>query len=174
MTATTINTKTAAPTAEAIQEALAFLRNLSEKNSGESGEKAESFFNSDIFKTIEAALKSSAEAKTVSENGEDASDENDDAEDAASGKETSAQFSRSDSEDSEDDEDEEDEDDDEGDDEEENSDDGWDIGDVLAIGAGVALGAAVVYGGIKRGKAIFSDGEEPLRRQTKRRKSRRP
>ena len=103
MTATTINTKTAAPTAEAIQEALAFLRNLSEKNSGESGEKAESFFNSDIFKTIEAALKSSAEAKTVSENGEGASDENDDAEDAASGKESSAQFSRSDSEDSEDD-----------------------------------------------------------------------
>ena len=156
MTATTINTKTAAPTAEAIQEALAFLRNLSEKNSGESGEKAESFFNSDIFKTIEAALKSSAEAKTVSENGEGASDENDDAEDAASGKETSAQFSRSDSEDSEDDDaDEADEEDDE--DEEEDSDDSWDIGDVLAIGAGVALGAAVVYGGIKLGKAIFSD-----------------
>ena len=156
MTATTINTKTAAPTAEAIQEALAFLRNLSEKNSGESGEKAESFFNSDIFKTIEAALKSSAEAKTVSENGEDASDENDDAEDAAFGKETSAQFSRSDSEDSEDnDADEADEEDDE--DEEEDSDDSWDIGDVLAIGAGVALGAAVVYGGIKLGKAIFSD-----------------
>ena len=152
MTATTINTKTAAPTAEAIQEALAFLRNLSEKNSGESGEKAESFFNSDIFKTIEAALKSSAEAKTVSENGEGASDENDDAEDAASGKETSAQFSRSDSEDSEDD-----EDDDDDADEEEDSDDSWDIGDVLAIGAGVALGAAVVYGGIKLGKAIFSD-----------------
>ena len=156
MTATTINTKTAAPTAEAIQEALAFLRNLSEKNSGESGEKAESFFNSGIFKTIEAALKSSAEAKTVSENGEGASDENDDAEDAASGKETSAQFSRSDSEDSEDDDaDEADEEDDE--DEEEDSDDSWDIGDVLAIGAGVALGAAVVYGGIKLGKAIFSD-----------------
>lgn len=156
MTATTINTKTAAPTAEAIQEALAFLRNLSEKNSGESGEKAESFFNSDIFKTIEAALKSSAEAKTVSENGKGASDENDDAEDAASGKESSVQFSRSDSEDSEDDDaDEADEDDEE--DEEEDSDDGWDIGDVLAIGAGVALGAAVVYGGIKLGKAIFSD-----------------
>ena len=156
MTATTINTKTAAPTAEAIQEALAFLRNLSEKNSGESGEKAESFFNSGIFKTIEAALKSSAEAKTVSENGEGASDENDDAEDAAFGKETSAQFSRSDSEDSEDDDaDEADEEDDE--DEEEDSDDSWDIGDVLAIGAGVALGAAVVYGGIKLGKAIFSD-----------------
>lgn len=160
MTATTINTKTAAPTAEAIQEALAFLRNLSEKNSGESGEKAESFFNSDIFKTIEAALKSSAEAKTVSENGEGASDENDDAEDAASGKESSAQFFRSDSEGSEDDEDDDDDADDDADadeDEEEDSDDGWDIGDVLAIGAGVALGAAVVYGGIKLGKAIFSD-----------------
>lgn len=158
MTATTINTKTAAPTAEAIQEALAFLRNLSEKNSGESGEKAESFFNSDIFKTIEAALKSSAEAKTVSENGEGASDENDDAEDAASGKESSAQFSRSDSEDSEDDDaDEADEEEDDDADEEEDSDDSWDIGDVLAIGAGVALGAAVVYGGIKLGKAIFSD-----------------
>ena len=64
MTATTINTKNT-PTAEAIQEALAFLRNLSEKSSMESADKPESFFNSDIFKTIEAALKSTAEAKTT-------------------------------------------------------------------------------------------------------------
>ena len=63
MTTATVNTNKT-PTAEAIQEALAFLKNLSEKGSTESGEKAESFFNSDIFKTIEAALKSSAEAKT--------------------------------------------------------------------------------------------------------------
>ena len=64
MTAATINTKNT-PTAEAIQEALAFLRNLSEKVSTESAEMPESFFNSDIFKTIEAALKNSAETKTT-------------------------------------------------------------------------------------------------------------
>ena len=62
MTAATINTKNT-PTAEAIQEALAFLKNLSEKSSMESADKPESFFNSDIFKTIEAALKSTAEAQ---------------------------------------------------------------------------------------------------------------
>ena len=66
MTAATINTKTKnTPTAEAIQEALAFLRNLSEKSSTESAEMTESFLNSDIFKTIEAALKSAAETKAT-------------------------------------------------------------------------------------------------------------
>ncbi len=70
MTATTINTKTT-PTAEAIQEALAFLRNLSEKNDPESAEKTESVFNSDILKTIEAALKSSAETKAKTAPDED-------------------------------------------------------------------------------------------------------
>ncbi len=73
MTATTINTKTT-PTAEAIQEALAFLRNLSEKNAAESGEKTDSVFNFDIIKTIEAALKNVAEAKEASV-GKDASDD---------------------------------------------------------------------------------------------------
>ena len=79
MSATTINTKTT-PTAEAIQEALAFLKNLSEKSSMESADKPESFFNSDIFKTIEAALKNSAEAKAVSENNEEASEDEDEEE----------------------------------------------------------------------------------------------
>ena len=79
MTTATVNTNNT-PTAEAIQEALAFLKNLSEKGSTESAEKAESFFNSDIFKTIEAALKSSAEAKTsastVEEDNSEEEDEN--------------------------------------------------------------------------------------------------
>lgn len=163
MTATTINTKTA-PTAEAIQEALAFLRNLSEKKTSEENaegsEKTDSVFNSDIFKTIEAALKSAAEAKAVSENGEEASED----EDETIHKKKQAAFTASQDtdEDEEDDDDEDgtdDTDDDDDDDnyEEEDNDDGWGIGDVLAIGAGVALGAAVVYGGIKLGKAIFSD-----------------
>ena len=80
MSATTINTQTT-PTADAIQEALAFLKNLSEKKTSEENaegsEKTESFFNSDIFKTIEAALKNSAEAKAVSENNEEASEDED-------------------------------------------------------------------------------------------------
>ena len=79
MTAATINPKTT-PTADAIQEALAFLRNLSEKNSAESAEengKTESFFSSGVFKTIEAALMNSAEAKTESETDEEASDNED-------------------------------------------------------------------------------------------------
>ena len=157
MTATTINTKTT-PTAEAIQEALAFLRNLSEKNSGESGEKTESSFNSDVFKTIEAALKNSAEAKAMSENVEETSED----EDETVHKKKQAAFTASqdtdedeENDDIEDDDEEEEDDDD--DYEEEDNDDDWGIGDVLAIGAGVALGAAVVYGGIKLGKAIFSD-----------------
>ena len=74
MTATTINTKTT-PTAEAIQEALAFLRNLSEKNASEDAEKTESLFNSDILKTIEAALKSSAETKAKTAPVEDEEDD---------------------------------------------------------------------------------------------------
>ena len=74
MTATTINTKTT-PTAEAIQEALAFLRNLSEKNDPESAEKTESLFNSDILKTIEAALKSSTETKAKTAPVEDEEDD---------------------------------------------------------------------------------------------------
>ena len=66
MTATTINTKPA-PTAEAIQDALELLKNLVEqksasKTAGED-EKLESFFKSDVFKAIEAALKGGAEAK---------------------------------------------------------------------------------------------------------------
>ena len=157
MSATTINTQTT-PTADAIQEALAFLKNLSEKKmseeNAEGNEKTESFFNSDIFKTIEAALKNSAEAKAVSENNEDASED----EEETARKRKQAAFTAS-----QDTDDDEEEDADTNDDEEEDDDDyeedndGWDIGDVLAIGAGVALGAAVVYGGIKLGKAIFSD-----------------
>lgn len=160
MTATAINTKTT-PTAEAIQEALAFLKNLSEKKTSEGtaggSENTESLFNSDVFKTIEAALKGIAEAKTDASTGKDAPNENVDGEGAAPGKENAARFTRSDSEDEDEDDEEEDEDEEEDDDDYEEDNDGWDIGDVLAIGAGVALGAAVVYGGIKLGKAIFSD-----------------
>ena len=106
MSATTINTQTT-PTADAIQEALAFLKNLSEKNSGESAEnsgKTESFFNSDIFKTIEAALKNSAEAKAVSENSEEASED----EDESVHKKKQAAFSASQDTDEDDEEEEED------------------------------------------------------------------
>ena len=121
MSATTINTQTT-PTADAIQEALAFLKNLSEKNSGESAEnngKTESFFNSDIFKTIEAALKNSAEAKAVSENSEEASED----EDETVHKKKQAAFSASQDTDDDEEEDADTEDDDEdGDDEEEEED----------------------------------------------------
>ena len=157
MSATTINTQTT-PTAEAIQEALAFLKNLSEKNSTESAEgseKPEFPFSSDVFKTIEAALKNSAEANAVSENGEEASD--DEAETVREKKQAAFTASQDTDEDEEDADTEDDDEEDEDDDDYEEDNDGWDIGDVLAIGAGVALGAAVVYGGIKLGKAIFSD-----------------
>ena len=102
MTATTINTKTT-PTAEAIQEALAFLRNISEKNDPESAEKTESLFNSDILKTIEAALKSSAETKARTAPVEDKDDEDEEDVECTGDDENE--------EDSEEDEDEDDEDD---------------------------------------------------------------
>ena len=112
MTAATVNTKNT-PTAEAIQEALAFLRNLSEKSSAESAEKPESFFSSDIFKTIEAEMKSTAEAKTSASTVE---------EDNSEGQAEKAhrdRFARAAARDDEDEEDEDmdtDDDDDEGDD----------------------------------------------------------
>lgn len=65
MTAETITPKNA-PTAEAIQQTLAFLRSLSEQkqNPDDSGKTdLNSLFNSDILKTIEAALKTVAETK---------------------------------------------------------------------------------------------------------------
>ena len=77
MTAASINPKTV-PTAEAIQEALDFLRNLVErKSTADDGGKTDrnSFVNSDIFKTIEAALKNSAESKENAGAGEDDSTE---------------------------------------------------------------------------------------------------
>ncbi len=109
MTAATVNTNNT-PTAEAIQEALAFLKNLSEKGFTESTEKAESFFNSDIFKTIEAALKSSAEAKTSASTVE---------EDNSEGQAEKAHRDRFARAAAQDDEDEEDMDADDGDDEDE-------------------------------------------------------
>ena len=113
MTAATVNTKNT-PTAEAIQEALAFLRNLSEKSSAESAEKTESFFNSDIFKTIEAALKSTAEAKNASI--EDKPEEEDESvqrkKHAAYTKETDIEDEDEDAEDEADNEEDDDDDDD--------------------------------------------------------------
>lgn len=58
-----------APTAESIQEALAFLKAFAErKTSANDGKKPEGneFIDSDIFKTIEIALKSFSEAKAAS------------------------------------------------------------------------------------------------------------
>ena len=159
MTEAAINTKTA-PTAEAIQEALELLKNLTEQKSGETAENGgmpESLFNSGVFKTIEDALKMCAEAKTNAAPAEDDSEkEEEETEDSFKKTHTARCADLHEDEEDEGNDDNEDEDDDE-DNEEDDKDDGWDIGDVLAIGAGVALGAAVVYGGIKLGKAIFSD-----------------
>ena len=113
MTAATVNTKNT-PTAEAIQEALAFLRNLSEKSSAESAEKPESFFSSDIFKTIEAALKSTAEAKATAASDEEANSE-EEAENVRR-KRHAARAAARDDEDEEDEDMDTDDDDDEGDD----------------------------------------------------------
>lgn len=79
MTATTINHQTA-PTPESVREALALLKVFAErKSTGDNDGKMDwdSFFKSDIFKTIEAALKSCAEAKSKDDDGEHDS-ENDD------------------------------------------------------------------------------------------------
>lgn len=146
MTATTINTRTT-PSADAIQEALAFLRNLSKKNSAESGEKTESVFNSDVFKTIEAALKNSAEAKAVSENGEDASED----EDETVHKEKQTAFTASQDTDEDDEEDADTEDDETEDDGEEEEEDNefageyyWNPGPEWKTIGLVAGGAALV------------------------------
>ena len=149
MTATTINTQTT-PTADAIQEALAFLKNLSEKNSGESVEntgKTESFFNSDIFKTIEAALKNSAEAKAVSENSEDVSED----EEETVHEKKQAAFNASQDTDDDEEEDADTEDDDEGDDDEKEEEDNpfageyyWNPGPEWKTIGLVAGGAALV------------------------------
>ena len=80
MTASTTTPQTA-PTAEAIQQALAFLRNLAEQKStsDDSGKTdSNSMFDSEIFKTIEAALKNTAETNAKSKTApvEDEDDEN--------------------------------------------------------------------------------------------------
>ena len=65
MTATNPATQTV-PTPEAIQQALVFLKNFAEqKQTADENGKPDpnSFFNSDIFRTIESVLKNSAEAK---------------------------------------------------------------------------------------------------------------
>ena len=59
MTATTNTTPQTAPTEESIQQALAFLRTLAEQKStsDDNGKPdSNSLFDSDILKTIEAAL----------------------------------------------------------------------------------------------------------------------
>ncbi len=71
MSAATI-TPTPAPTAEAIQEALGFLKNLAEQKTSNGSRESSS---SDAFKTIEAALKNSAESKTNAVSCEDNSGE---------------------------------------------------------------------------------------------------
>ena len=66
MTAETINPRNT-PTSEAVRQALEFLRNLAEQKTDhdDAGKTdRDSMLNSDIFKTIEAALKSVAETKT--------------------------------------------------------------------------------------------------------------
>lgn len=81
MTAANMTAPTAptAPTAEAIQEALEFLRVLSERKPSpeNTGTTASDSAGSDIFKTIEAALKICSEAKDASAHGEDDLEEDD-------------------------------------------------------------------------------------------------
>ena len=66
MTAATPTIPQTAPTAEAIQQALEFLKDLAEQKptSDENGtSNSNPMFDSDILKTIEAVLKNSAETK---------------------------------------------------------------------------------------------------------------
>ena len=81
MTAANCNTRTV-PTFEAIQEALAFLKSLSEQKSSpeNSGKQDPATTGSDILKTIEAALKMCSDAKASSAHGEDGQPEEDDGE----------------------------------------------------------------------------------------------
>ena len=86
MTATTTTPQTT-PTSESIQQALEFLRNLADqKSTSDDAGKTDSnsLVNSNIFKTIEDALKNSAEMKAKAkaaaaplEDGEEEEEEND-------------------------------------------------------------------------------------------------
>ena len=78
MTAANVNARTA-PTPEALQEALEFLRILSEQRSSpdNGGKQDPNSTGSDILKTIEAALKICSEAKTASAHGEADSEKED-------------------------------------------------------------------------------------------------